>query len=182
MKWHFGHKLALVMTSLVLTASCILGYTLVKRQFGMLEKQFCQTGTMLASQLSAGSVERVFTEDQLGLQSLVNSLNNNLPVVSAALINRDCKVLAMDGRQVPLPDEYQKKFLGKSGMFEGKKDIVWFYSPVIFKEVIGFRNEWLSSIIKDLLNNCQAWMHALESAVGFCWQDCLVPVIGFNIQ
>jgi hypothetical protein len=88
----------------------------------------------------------------------------------------------MDGRQVPLPDEYQKKFLGKSGMFEGKNDIVWFYSPVIFKEVIGFRNEWLSSIIKDLLNNCQAWMHALESAVGFCWQDCLVPVIGFNIQ
>jgi adenylate cyclase len=139
------------MTSLVLTASCILGYTLVKRQFGMLEKQFCQTGTMLASQLSAGSVERVFTEDQLGLQSLVNSLNNNLPVVSAALINRDCKVLAMDGRQVPLPDEYQKKFLGKSGMFEGKDDIVWFYSPVIFKEVIG-ATAWVAMDRSELVS------------------------------
>ncbi|MFW6284445.1 MAG: adenylate/guanylate cyclase domain-containing protein [Desulfosalsimonas sp.] len=137
MKWHFGHKLALVMTALVLIASCILGYSLVHRQFVLLEKQFAQTGTMLASQLSAGSVEGVFTEDELGLASLVNSLNENLSVAAAALVSRDNEILAHAGRDLPM---YQIEGAGAfqtSGSLSGHGDIVWFYAPVVFQNVVG---------------------------------------------
>lgn len=151
MKWHFGHKLALVMTALVLIASCILGYTLVQRQFNLLEKQFAQTGTMLASQLSAGSVEGVFTEDQLGLTSLVNSLNENLPVVAAALINRDQEVLARAGRPVPLLQIRPESVSGGSGSFALRNDIVWFYSPVVFQDVVG-ATAWVAMDSSELVS------------------------------
>ena len=93
MKWHFGHKLALIMTMLVLLASCILGYTLVYRQFSMMQTQFVDTGNSLSSQLAAASVELVFTEDQLSLASLVFSLSDQPSVVAASVVNRDLHCL-----------------------------------------------------------------------------------------
>ena len=137
MKWHFGHKLALVMTGLVLIASCILGYSLVHRQFVLLENQFAQTGTMLASQLSAGSVEGVFTEDELGLASLVNSLNENLSVAAAALVSRDHEMLAHAGRDLPMHQIDVAEAFRTGGSVRGQGDIVWFHAPVVFQDVVG---------------------------------------------
>ena len=135
MKLHFGHKLAIIMTVLVLAASCIVGYTMVFRQFMLLEKQFSETGTMLADQLSAGSVELVFTEDHLSLLSLVNSLSEQSPVVSAAFINRDGKVLAESGQPIPVDRFAERIAAQKAGSLSNQGSTVWFYSPVVFQDV-----------------------------------------------
>lgn len=138
MRLHFSHKLALIMTLLVIAASCIVGYTMVYRQFMMMEKQFEDTGSMLASQLSAGSVELVFTEDRLSLLSLVNSLTEKEGVESAAIINREGGVLAEAGLPVSVPDSAEIDSDGKSGNFSrDNSSITWFYSPVVFRDVSG---------------------------------------------
>lgn len=135
MKWHFGHKLALIMTMLVLLASCILGYTLVYRQFSMMQTQFVDTGNSLSSQLAAASVELVFTEDQLSLSSLVYSLSDQPSVVAASVVNRDGEVLAEAGSSFPNvnPDRAYRS----QGQIETDADTVWFYSPVVFRGVSG---------------------------------------------
>ncbi|GGX60560.1 adenylate/guanylate cyclase domain-containing protein [Saccharospirillum salsuginis] len=135
MKWHFGHKLALLMTLLVLVASCILGYTLVYRQFSMMESQFNATGATLASQLSAASVEPMFTEDQLALGNLVFSLSDQPSVVSAAVINKDGDILADAGRSLPTLSDVNA--FKNAGSLTADNDIVWFYAPVVFRGVSG---------------------------------------------
>ena len=135
MKWHFGHKLALLMTLLVLVASCVLGYTLVYRQFSMMESQFSETGATLASQLSAASVEPMFTEDQLALGNLVFSLSDQPSVVSAAVINKDGDILADAGRRLPSMSDVNA--FKNAGSMAADNDIVWFYAPVVFRGVSG---------------------------------------------
>lgn len=135
MKWHFGHKLALIMSLLVLVASCLLGYTMVNRQFSLMESQFNETGSILASQLSAASVELVFTEDQLSLGSLVFSLNKQPSVVSAAIINKEGEFLAEAGRSVALLGEVDA--FKSAGSEAGPNNVVWFYEPVVFRGVSG---------------------------------------------
>ena len=137
MKWHFGHKLALIMTILVLAASCILGYTMVYRQFSLVENQFTTTGNTLAAQLSSGSVELVFTEDQIGLRSLVNSLSNQPSVIAAAVINRDHAVMAHAGHPMPNPTFNRDSAYKKAGAFSDENGTVWFHAPVKFKGVSG---------------------------------------------
>jgi adenylate cyclase len=135
MKWHFGHKLALIMTMLVLLASSILGYTLVYRQFSMMQTQFVDTGNTLSSQLAAASVELVFTEDQLSLASLVFSLSNQPSAVAASVVNRDGEVLAEAGNSLPAvnSDEAYRS----QGLLEANDNVVWFYSPIMFRGVSG---------------------------------------------
>lgn len=135
MKWHFGHKLALIMTMLVLLASCILGYTLVYRQFSMMQTQFVDTGNSLSSQLAAASVELVFTEDQLSLASLVFSLSDQPSVVAASVVNRDGEVLAEAGSSLPAVNADQA--YRSQGQLETNEETVWFYSPVVFRGVSG---------------------------------------------
>ncbi len=135
MKWHFGHKLALIMTMLVLLASCILGYTLVYRQFSMMQTQFVDTGNSLSSQLAAASVELVFTEDQLSLASLVFSLSDQPSVVAASVVNRDGDVLAEAGTSLPAVNADQA--YRSQGQIETNEETVWFYSPVVFRGVSG---------------------------------------------
>lgn len=135
MRWHFGHKLALIMTLLVLFASSILGYTLVYRQFSMMETQFNDTGDALAAQLGAASVEMVFTEDALSLSSLVHSLNDQAVVASVAVFNRQGKLLADAGRYRPYFGGADN--ITDSGVQLGENDITWFYSPIVFRDVNG---------------------------------------------
>lgn len=135
MKWHFGHKLALIMTMLVLLASCILGYTLVYRQFSMMQTQFVDTGNSLSSQLAAASIELVFTEDQLSLASLVFSLSDQPSVVAASVVNRDGDVLAEAGYSLPAVNADQA--YRSQGLVETNEETVWFYSPVVFRGVSG---------------------------------------------
>ncbi|MEX0624420.1 MAG: adenylate/guanylate cyclase domain-containing protein [Saccharospirillum sp.] len=135
MKWHFGHKLALIMSMLVLLASCILGYTLVFRQFSMMQTQFVDTGNSLSSQLAAASVELVFTEDQLSLASLVFSLSDQPSVVAASVVNRDGEVLAEAG--ATLPNVNPDRAYRSQGQIEAGNNTVWFYSPVVFRGVSG---------------------------------------------
>lgn len=127
----------MIMTALVLTASCFLGYAMVYRQFSLVEHQFTTTGSTMAAQLSAGATELVFTGDQLGLGSLVNSLNNQPSVLSAAVINRDRDILAHAGRPVPASTFRMEFAYKKSGSFADGNGTVWFYAPVIFREVTG---------------------------------------------
>ena len=127
----------MIMASLVLAASCILGYTMVYRQFSLVESQFRTTGSTLAAQLGAGSVELVFTGDQLGLGGLVHSLNNQPTVISAAIINRDREILAHAGRPIPSSTFKMDFAYQKAGSFADDNGTVWFYAPVVFKEVSG---------------------------------------------
>ncbi|WP_028671428.1 adenylate/guanylate cyclase domain-containing protein [Saccharospirillum impatiens] len=135
MKWHFGHKLALIMTMLVLLASTILGYTLVYRQFSMMQTQFVDTGNSLSSQLAAASVELVFTEDELSLASLVFSLSDQPSVVAASVVNRDGEILAEAG--VSLPTVNADQAFRSQGRIEASEETIWFYSPVVFRGVSG---------------------------------------------
>ncbi|WP_198650481.1 adenylate/guanylate cyclase domain-containing protein [Saccharospirillum mangrovi] len=123
------------MTLLVLVASSILGYTLVYRQFSMMETQFNDTGSALAAQLGASSVEPVFTEDALGLSSLVNSLNEQEVVASVAVFNRQGNVLAEAGTYRPFLDTGNE--ITVTGRRLGKDDITWFYAPIVFRNVNG---------------------------------------------
>lgn len=135
MKWHFGHKLALIMTLLVLLASSILGYTLVYRQFSMMETQFNDTGAALAAQLGSASVEMVFTEDALSLSSLVHSLNDQAAVASVAVFNRQGNMLADAGRYRPYLVDADN--LADNGSHRAANDITWFYAPIVFRDVNG---------------------------------------------
>lgn len=137
MKWHFGHKLAVIMVGLVLTASCILGYTMVYKQFSMAKNQFNTTGGTLAAQLSSGAVELVFAEDQIGLRSLVRSLQNQPYITAVAVINRDRKVLAHAGRPLPTSAVRIDSAYHNKGSFTDDNGTVWFYAPVVFKQVSG---------------------------------------------
>lgn len=159
MKWHFGHKLAMVMTALVLAASCILGYTMVYRQFSMAETQFKSTGRALAAQLGAGSVELVFAEDAIGLGSLVNSLNSQPSVVAAAVINRDGEFLAHAGRPIPSSPVWTAAAFKNPGSFPDDNGTVWFYAPVVFKKVSGGA-AWVGLDKTDLMAIRQAVIHS----------------------
>lgn len=147
MRWHFGHKLALIMTLLVLVASSILGYTLVYRQFAMMETQFNETGAALAAQLGAASVEMVFTEDELSLNSLVHSLNDQAVVAAAAVANRDGTLLADAGAYQPALQaeaDYQTP-----GAVIGAAGLNWFHAPVVFRNVQG-GSAWVGLDKSDL--------------------------------
>jgi adenylate cyclase len=155
MKWHFGHKLALIMATLVLIASCTLGYTMISRQFSMAENQFDATGSILAAQLASGAVDLVFTNDQLGLNSLVNSLHNQSFIVAAAVINRDNNILAHAGRRIPASTASLDFAYKSSGSFPYGNETVWFYAPVIFKEVSGGA-VWIGLDKTELITSRQA--------------------------
>ena len=127
----------MIMTILVLVASCVLGYTMVYRQFVLVENQFTATGSTLAAQLSSGSVELVFTDDQIGLRSLVNSLSNQPSVVAAAIINRDRAILAHSGHPMPASSFNGDSMFREAGRFLDDNGTVWFHAPVTFKGVIG---------------------------------------------
>lgn len=163
MKWHFGHKIALLMTLLVLVASCILGYTLVYRQFSMMEDQFNTTGSTLASQLSAASVEPTFTEDQLALGNLVFSLADQPSVVSAAVINKDGEVLADAGLR--LPELSDVNAFKNAGSLSDANDVVWFYAPVVFRGVSGGA-VWVGMDKSDLLASQSAVVRSGVIVVG----------------
>ncbi|MHA7878463.1 MAG: hypothetical protein ACX931_01630 [Saccharospirillum sp.] len=101
MTWHFGQKLALVMSLLVIVASAVLGYSLIVQQFRLMEDQFNRSGTTVSSQLSASSVELLFTDDHLSLGSLVFSLVEQDAVVGAGIAHREGEVIASAGLILP---------------------------------------------------------------------------------
>lgn len=153
MTWHFGQKLALVMSLLVVVASAILGYSLVIQQFRLMEEQFNRNGITVSSQLSAASVELLFTDDHLSLGSLVFSLVEQESVLGAGIANREGETVATSGVVFPaLESHYQAR---EAVQVSQNSERVWFVTPVSFRGVQG-GVAWVGLDKSDIIARQQA--------------------------
>lgn len=153
MTWHFGQKLALVMSLLVIIASAILGYSLIIQQFRLMEEQFNRNGITVSSQLGAASVELLFTDDHLSLGSLVFSLVEQDSVVGAGIANRDGETVATAGLVFPaLATHYQAR---QPIQVSQSNERVWFVTPVSFRGVQG-GVAWVGLDKSDIIDRQQA--------------------------
>lgn len=138
----YAQKLALTMVTLILIVASMIGYPLIYRQFSMMEEQFNALGESLAQQAGSSAVELIFTDDENGLERLINTYEDQKQVVSVVFTNRDEEVF---GTLSPRPDVTQLLSdvrLESAGRWSPDNQITWFHQPIRFQDVVG-GNVWI---------------------------------------
>ena len=148
----YAQKLATTIIALILFVAMLIGYPLVYRQFSMMEEQFNVLGESLADQAASGATELIFTDDNFGLERLINIYEDQSGVVSVIIVNRDGDIF---GTLSPRPDANtllsEDSFLSAGQLLEDG-DIAWFREPVRFQQVVG-GSVWIGLNKSPLLDN-----------------------------
>lgn len=96
-------KLALFLGALMVVGLAVLSQVTLTSQNQLIERQFSVFGASVTQQLAESAVEPLFTEDQLMLDRLVQSLLRVAQVSGAAILSNDGKAISTAGIQ---PSDY----------------------------------------------------------------------------
>jgi len=136
-------KLALAITILIVSGMSTLGFIILENQKSVLNQQINDMGSAIARQVASSASEMVLSDDNLGLQTLVNNLVDNHQIKGAVVISDQNKILVKKGK-TPSIDfiQYQLRNKNTSHIFEWNSDkhsidkLICFDSPIRFKQLI----------------------------------------------
>jgi adenylate cyclase len=136
-------KLALAITILIVSGMSTLGFIILENQKSVLNQQINDMGSAIARQVASSASEMVLSDDNLGLQTLVNNLVDNQQIKGAVVISDQNKILVKDGK-TPSIDfiQYQLRNKNSSHIFEWNSDkdsankLICFDSPIKFKQLV----------------------------------------------
>lgn len=120
-----------------------LGFIILENQKTVLSQQINNMGSAIARQVASSASEMVLSDDNLGLQTLVNNLVENYQIKGAVVISDQNKILVKNGMTPSI--EYIQHQLGNNKtahMFEwnSAKDspdkLICFDSPIKFKQLV----------------------------------------------
>jgi len=136
-------KLALAITLLIVSGMSTLGFIILENQKNVLSQQINNMGSTIARQVAGSASEMVLSDDNLGLQTLVNNLVENYQIKGAVVISDQNKVLVNNG--VTPSIEYIQHQLGNnktahnfewSSEKNSQDQLICFNSPIKFKQLV----------------------------------------------
>jgi len=136
-------KLALAITLLIVSGMATLGFIILENQKSVLTQQINDMGSAIARQFANSATEMVLSDDNLGLQTLANSLVDKQQIKGAIIISEKNEVLVSSGATPSL--ETIKDHIGntdKAHIFEWSafnqppNTLICFDSPIKFKQLI----------------------------------------------
>lgn len=136
-------KLALAITILIVSGMSTLGFIILENQKSVLSQQINNMGSAIARQVASSASEMVLSDDNLGLQTLVNNLVENYQVKGAVVISDQNVILVKNG-MTPSIDFIQHQLSNNKnahifewGAFKNAQDkLICFDSPIKFKQLI----------------------------------------------
>lgn len=136
-------KLALAITLLIVSGMATLGFIILENQKAVLTQQINDMGSAIANQFASSATEMVLSDDNLGLQTLVNNLVDKQHIKGAVIISDTNTVLASNG-MIPSIEIIQQRVGNSKGphTFEWKSlkhnqdAFICFDSPITFKQLI----------------------------------------------
>ncbi|RDH82761.1 MAG: hypothetical protein DIZ80_10825 [endosymbiont of Galathealinum brachiosum] len=136
-------KLAIAITILIVSGMSTLGFIILENQKMVLSQQINNIGSALSRQVSISAAEMVLSDDNLGLQTLVNNLVDNNQIKGAVIISDQKKILANNGLTPSI--SYIQHQLGNKNtahIFEwaavknAQDKLICFDSPIKFKQLV----------------------------------------------
>lgn len=126
-----------------------------------LQKDF---GRIISQQIANSAVEPFFTEDEFKLGILLNNLSNNSRVAGVVILDKDFKVIAQTG--IDIPQQAIIKSIKSNQRIQPfaeqanhpNHNIVIYVSPIVFKEVTGgyaalaVNNQNIAALLSKSLN------------------------------
>ena len=113
MNWYhkipYSYKLAITVNLLILAALFFLSSSVINKQTGLIEQQFRDSGMTVVRQLADSSMELVFAERQLALNSLVNGLSQLDQVLGTTVYDANGKVITSAG--ITPPDNIYSRYI-----------------------------------------------------------------------
>lgn len=136
-------KLALAITFLIVSGMSALGFIILENQKRVLSQQINDMGSTLSRQVAGSASEMVLSDDNLGLQTLVNNLVDNKQIKGAVIISDQDKILAKNG-MTPSIDFIQHQLSNKQsahifewGIMKNSPDkFICFDSPIKFNQLV----------------------------------------------
>ena len=141
-------KLAMAITLLVVSGLSMLGFFILENQKKIMTVQVIGMGTTVAAQLADSANEMVLSDDNLGLQTLINNLVDKNNILGAVILSDKGLAMASGGR-VPGKNtiKYQSKKTTKPHQvryFEwglslnsnNSHKLVTFVAPIHFKNLL----------------------------------------------
>jgi len=141
-------KLALAITLLVVSGLSMLGFTILENQKNIMTEQVIGMGTTVATQLANSANEMVLSDDNLGLQTLINNLVDKNNILGAIVLSDKGLAMAKGGT---VPGENTIKYQSRKTTeprqvryFEwvvnlesdNSHELVTFVTPVHFKNLL----------------------------------------------
>lgn len=142
----FAYKLAAAVSVVILVSMLILSTSVINRQHALLEQQFHHSGMTTVRQLADSSVELLFTDDLLGLESLTNKLNQLEGIVGTAIYDEAGQVQVSVGLAAPSNTFQRYKALQPGGwqhelawpsISQRSSNLVSFVYPIQFQQIVG---------------------------------------------
>ncbi len=136
-------KLALAITLLIIGGMASLGFITLENQKRELNQQINTVGSALARQVASSASELVLSEDNLGLQALVNNLVDNNQIKGAIIISNKNKILSKNGLTPSLDFiQHQINTNKSTNSFKWNtthtpaEKFICFNSPIKFKQLV----------------------------------------------
>ncbi|MCW9013503.1 MAG: HAMP domain-containing protein [Gammaproteobacteria bacterium] len=141
-------KLALSITTLIVSGMSMLGFTILENQKTIMTEQVATMGTSISSQLADSAKEMVLSDDTLGLQTLINNLIDKNKIIGAIIIS-DKGVTLASGGTVPgnYTIEYQREKVKQTNQIyyfewgwnmnsDHPHSLITFVSPIHFQDLL----------------------------------------------
>ena len=141
-------KLALAIATLIVSGMSMLGFIILENQKSIMSEQVNNMGTAVARQLANSSKEMVLSDDNLGLQTLINNMLDKNNILGTIIISEKGQTMATGGT---VPGENTINFQrnkaqqpGQVNSFEwgwnlntnNPHELVTFVSPIHFKNLL----------------------------------------------
>ena len=137
-------KLAISITILVVAGMSTLGFVILENQKKIMSEQVTGLGETIANQLANSSKEMLLSEDNLGLQTLVNNLIDENKILGASIYKLDNQRVVTAGYTTNNKKIHRPGSENETYYFEtyniGSDDqiyaLVTFVSPIIFNDLL----------------------------------------------
>ncbi len=137
-------KLAIAITALIVMGMSALGFVILENQKKIMSEQVIALGKTIANQLANSSKEMLLSEDNLGLQTLVNNLIDENKILGASIYRPNKQRVVASGYVVALTNIATKPMDKAPVYFETKNagaketsyTLITFISPIIFNDLL----------------------------------------------
>ena len=137
-------KLAIAITVLIVMGMSTLGFVILENQKQIMSEQVIALGKTIANQLANSSKEMLLSEDNLGLQTLVNNLIDENKILGASIYRPNKKRVVASGYIVAVSDLIPQSTGKKAVYYETKNlgaadisyTLITFVSPIIFNDLL----------------------------------------------
>lgn len=136
-------KLAISIAILIVSGMSALGFVILENQKSVLSQQINDMGSAITKQFANSATEMVLSDDNLGLQTLVNNLVDNQQIKGAIIISEKGDTLVSNGItpsleiiQNEIHQTEDSPSIKWSSTHDLKNALVYFNHPIKFNELL----------------------------------------------